>query len=184
MKDIETIEREKYTKTWGQSWYRQNSPALRDLKHVRRWIDKHAIEHVLDFGCGSGKIDLCLRKDGRSVRMIDIAENCLDKETADALDSDLTFEVGCLWSDEMDSIRGDGVVCVDVLEHLPEDKVITVCEHIRNAAPHGYVNAALFPHRFKGEDLHLTLKPASWWFELFPDATHSVRRNKHAFMVW
>lgn len=176
-------EKDKYTETWNTAWYRQNSPALRDFRRIVAWAEKYNIQHILDFGCGSGKVDLALNDKGYSVRMLDIADNCLDRATKDALSASLTFETACLWDERVSQIRGDGVICIDVLEHLPEDKVDAVVDNILCAAPHGYCNAALFPHRYQGKELHLTLKPASWWFAKFPDARQSTN-GKHAVMVW
>jgi 2-polyprenyl-3-methyl-5-hydroxy-6-metoxy-1,4-benzoquinol methylase len=179
-------ERDKYQQMWEVPQYRRYSPAEREAGPILKWLDKHACQHVLDFGCGTGRLALKLADEGYSVRMIDIAANCLDKRVQDNLGPALTFEQACLWSDEVTHIHGDAVICIDVLEHIPPDYVETVISTIRAAAPHGYCNAALYKDGFGqriGKPLHLTVKPAAFWHSHFPYAQNIVRGND-AFMIW
>ena len=182
-------EREKYTKTWKDPLYRMASPAMRDHSEaILAWADQHGMESIIDFGAGKGTLDLFLKKNGFQVHMLDLASNCLDRDVREALDENLTFEEVCLWDDAMAGRHADGVICIDVLEHLPMAHVPTVVKYIRETAPHGYCNAALFPHQVNGVELHLTLKSPKWWFQHFPDAECSVTekggRETHAVMVW
>ena len=184
--DLEQKEREKYNKMWNVQAYRRTSPAERQKKSVLDWLNRHACSTVVDFGCGTGRLDLALSQEGYSVRMLDIADNCLDDQVRQNLGPGLTFETACLWSEEVSRIRADAVICLDVLEHIPTDKVDAVVENIRNAAPHGYCNAALYHDGFGkriNDTLHLTVKPAGWWHEKFPNTHWSVRGND-AWMVW
>lgn len=188
MESVHTVdsERQKYEQMWGVSQYRRFSPAEKEFDRVCKWLDKHAAQHVLDLGCGSGRLALKLAEKGYSVRMVDIAENCLDQKVRDNLSASLTFETDCLWSNSVWKMRADAVICIDVLEHIPPERVNEVVQNIRTAAPHGYVNAALYHDGFGariGKKLHLTVKPAGWWHEQFPGAQHSVRGND-AWMVW
>ncbi len=173
---------------WKVPQYRRYSPSEREYDRIKKWLDKHACQHVLDFGCGTGRLALKLSDDGYSVRMIDIADNCLDKKVQDNLGPALTFEQASLWSDEVSRIRGDAVICVDVLEHIPPNHVDQVIDTIKSAAPHGYCNAALYKDGFGqriGQRLHLTIKPAGFWHQRFQSvqAECSVRGND-AFMIW
>lgn len=173
---------------WNVPQYRRYSPAEKELAPILKWLDRHACQHVLDFGCGTGRLALKLADAGYSVRMIDIADNCLDTRVRDNLSPALTFEQASLWSDEVAQIRGDAVICIDVLEHIPPDRIDTVVGIIKAAAPHGYCNAALYKDGFGQrirKTLHLTVRPAGFWHEQFRsvDAECSVRGND-AFMVW
>ena len=183
--DLHESEHQKYATTWEDPWYRQNSPAQRSTTNIIGWLERHAIKNVVDLGCGCGRLDLELMEKGYSVRMIDIADNCLDEKVRRRLCADLTFETGCIWSDDVADVRADGVICIDVLEHLPPETVPAACASIRAMAPHGFVNAALFPHVHRGQTLHLTVKDAHFWFKLFPEANHKVSPDgRHAWMIW
>lgn len=184
--NLRATECDKYERMWNVFEYRRTSPAFKDLRRIKEWADKYALNHIVDFGCGSGRADKALSDAGYSVRMIDIAHNCLNKDVRESLSDTLTFETGCLWSDELKTVRGDGVICLDVLEHIPEEKVPAVVENIINAAPHGFVNAALYHDGFGkriGKTLHMTVKPAKFWFDLFPHA-ECTQRGSDAWMVW
>lgn len=181
-------EREKYTKTWKDPLYRMASPAMRDHGDaILSWARQHGMKSLIDFGCGKGTLDLFLKENGFRVHMLDLAENCLDRDVRESLDDDLTFEEICLWDDAMAGKSADGVICIDVLEHLPLKHVPQVIEYIKQS-PHGYCNAALFPHKVNGVELHLTLKSAKWWFQHFPEADcitmEKGGRDTHAVMVW
>lgn len=177
-------ELDKYSEIWKDPLYRINSPAMRDhFDGISAWAKEHGMSSIMDFGAGKGTLDLALRKAGYGVIMLDIAENCLDRDVREALDEFLTFEQVCLWHDDMQGLRADGVICIDVLEHLPQQHVGTVARYIRETAPHGYCNAALFPHKVNGRELHLTLKKPAWWFQHFPEA-ECTATDSHALMVW
>lgn len=185
-KHTQSSETQKYEKIWDVKEYRRFSPAEKELKDVLAWLDKHAAQHVIDFGCGTGRLSMHLAEAGYSVRMLDIAGNCLDVNVERNLSHSLTFEQACLWSDDVGQMRADAVICIDVLEHIPPEFVPKVIENIKRAAPHGYVNAALYKDGFGqriGMPLHLTVRPAGWWHEQFADARCSVRGND-AWMIW
>lgn len=182
----EASERLKYQKMWRVPQYRRFSPAEKEAERVLRWLDKHAAKHIIDLGCGSGRLALKIADAGYSVRMIDIAENCLDREVADNLSPSLTFETGCAWSTDVWRMRADAVICIDMLEHIPPEFVDDVVLNLHCMAPHGYVNAALYKDGFGQrirERLHLTIQPAHWWHAKFPDAENTVRGND-AWMIW
>lgn len=175
-------EHEKYTEIWKNPGYRVNSPAMRDhFDGISAWAEEHKMSQLIDFGAGKGTLDLALRAKGYAVHMLDLAENCLDQEVREALDEKLTFEQACLWDDK--ERHADGVICIDVLEHIPMSHVPTVVDHIHATATHGYCNAALFSHIVGGKDLHLTLRPPNWWFQYFPGA-ECTSTDSHAVMIW
>ena len=189
-------EQSKYAEIWRMPGYRRVSPAFRDIDNIRAWIDRHGIKRVVDFGCGKGQMDLALARDGVEVHMIDIANNCLDRDVREAVDrGELTFEQKCLWEPGVEKIDPpvDGVICIDLLEHLPPEKVAKVIRKIKLVAPHGYINAALFPHEVAGQVLHLTVREADWWTRQFPEAQSRISAEfhdlgntaeSHVYMEW
>ena len=188
-------EADKYERTWTIPWYRRVSPAYRSRQKIFEWVERHNIKSIVDFGCGKGQIDLELARSGIKVHMIDIASNCLDRDVRAAVDKGelpITFEQRCLWSPNIENNKADGVLCIDLLEHLPPNRVAKVIRKIKLVAPHGFVNAALFPHVVNEHDLHLTVESASWWAAFFPDA--EIRETQefetdnpassHVYMEW
>ena len=169
---------------WAIPGYRRNSPALRDIGYVLEMLRDVEAHSVVDLGCGSGPASLRLHELGYDVQMLDIAHNCINDEVRAALCGSLRFDLACAW--EPIGVRSDAVFCVDVLEHIPTEKVPDVVANLRAIAPHGIANAAMYKDGCGaaiGETLHLTVKPAEWWFSHFPDARCWVR-DSDAWMRW
>lgn len=169
-------EKDKYELVWTYPEYRRNSPAERKVEEIYREARKWEAKTVVDYGCGTGRLSLMLSERGFDVTLVDHAVNCLDEAVEDRLGH--KFIQGCLWEVEVD---GDFGVCVDVLEHIPENRVEGVLSKIRT--PHGYFQIATnmdgFGPKLIGEHLHLTVHPMGWWMErikrFFPDAVQMDR---------
>jgi hypothetical protein len=64
-----------------------------------------------------------------------------------------------------------GVICTDVLEHIPEDELDTVLTDIFGfVEPNGfvYLKISTVPSRKvddDGSNLHVTVKPCQWWHD-------------------
>lgn len=167
-------EREKYESTWKKENYRHIAPAERDLQEFFKMVSMRMGWQVIDFGCGTGRAGIKLHQEGYSVLMLDIAENCLDegvKEYIQGLNPwgmDCNFQTACLWDDDLIKFaphKANIGHCVDVMEHLPEDKIDAVLENMAAMCEQVYLQIALFPHVMDGVELHLTLKPAEWWIK-------------------
>ncbi len=69
----------------------------------------------------------------------------------------------------------DGVICTDVLEHVPEDDVTWVLGEIFGyARKFVYLNVACYPAKKilpNGENAHCTIQPQEWWLERIADIT-------------
>jgi hypothetical protein len=63
----------------------------------------------------------------------------------------------------------DGVICTDVLEHIPEEDIPWVLHELfRSANKFVYASAACYPARKRlpnGENAHVTLQGPAWWNE-------------------
>jgi hypothetical protein len=55
------------------------------------------------------------------------------------------------------------VLCLDVLEHLPEADVPKAIDCLAAIAPIALVSVANHSSRHLGHQLHLTQRPADWW---------------------
>jgi SAM-dependent methyltransferase len=174
MTNSEIIEQEKakYEQMWTHDDYRTMSPGLYALEKTDlvEQFHKYGVHTILDAGCGSGKfMRRILEKHPEfSIRGFDIAGNCLDPWFAGRVASLLT--TGCLWDEAGLPSPNDAVVCTDVMEHIPTDRVPDVLLNLRKAATKiVFLGIALFTDGFGpkviGKPLHLTVKPKEWWME-------------------
>ena len=166
-------ERAKYEQMWQHDDYRKFSPGLHALERLGLAKEFRAlgVRTILDAGCGSGKfMQRILEQHGAefTIRGFDIAGNCLDPWFAGREAELLT--TGCLWDEDSLPAPNDAVVCTDVMEHIPTDKVPAVLRNLCAASTKCvFLGIALFPDAFGpkvlGAPLHLTVKPVEWWRE-------------------
>jgi hypothetical protein len=171
-------ERSKYERMWECDDYRTFSPGLHALEKLDLVPRLRAlgVRTLLDAGCGSGKfMRRILERHGAdfSIRGFDIAGNCLDPWFAGCEAGLLT--TGCLWDEGALPAPNDAVICTDVMEHIPTDRVPAVLRNLRAAATRCvFFGIALFPDAFGpkvlGTPLHLTVKPVEWWREQIASA--------------
>jgi len=159
---LKTQERRKYRAMWSIPDYRKFAPGENHADDILNEIKKPC--KVVDFGAGTGRGALKIHQAGYPVVMIDLADNCLDKEVEKALNGNFQIMEGCLWDPIY--VKGDYGYCTDVMEHIPPEKVDAVLDNITRAVPHGYFNISTIQDSFGkiiGEPLHLTVMPWDWW---------------------
>ncbi|MFT3829189.1 MAG: class I SAM-dependent methyltransferase [Opitutaceae bacterium] len=164
-------EKAKYERMWQHDDYRTFSPGLHALEHLDLvgCFRKLGVRSILDAGCGSGKFMRRILEQHAAefnIRGFDIAANCLDPWFAGRETELLT--TGCLWDPAGLPGPSDAVVCTDVMEHIPTDKVPAVLANLRAAATKAvFLGIALFPDGFGpkvlGRPLHLTVQTPEWW---------------------
>ena len=68
---------------------------------------------------------------------------------------------------ELPTTKSDGVICTDVLEHIPEEDISWVIEELfKYANKFVFANIACFPakkHLPNGENAHCTIREPQWW---------------------
>jgi SAM-dependent methyltransferase len=164
-------EKAKYEQMWRHDDYRTMSPGLHALEQLdlAKKFRELGVRSILDAGCGSGKFMRRILEQHShefSIRGFDIASNCLDPWFAGREAELLTL--GCIWDDAGLPRPNDAVVCTDVMEHIPTERVPAVLRNLREAATRTvFLGIALFPDGFGpkvlGTPLHLTVKPVEWW---------------------
>lgn len=177
-------ERRKYEQVWQCDDYRRFSPGLHGAQIVDliSFFRSRQVRSILDAGCGSGQLLRQIMVEFPrefDVRGFDISANCLDSDFDDIRDDILT--VGCLWNLADFGVIYDGLICTDVLEHIPTDKVSATLSNLRQCtARAAYLGIALFPdgygQKILGEPLHLTVKPPQWWIAAIQDAGYTVEK--------
>jgi SAM-dependent methyltransferase len=166
-------EKEKYTAMWQHDEYRRFSPGETSVKNLKitDLLRRCKVKTVLDAGCGSGKFMRALIEESGnefSVHGFDIAENCLDP-FFDKMKKDI-LTVGVLWDKQDFNKEYDAIICCDVLEHIPTEKIDLVLENFyRCSKILCYFSIALQDDDFGlptiGTQLHLTVKKPDWWIE-------------------
>ena len=155
-------EREKYTKAWNLNDYRNYAPGEQFTMPFLLSVKPKKDHTIIDFGTGTGRSALFFHQAGFKVKMVDIAENCLDKEVAEELSDNLT--VACLWDENIPF--GDVGYCTDVMEHIPTEKVDAVIQNIMAHCHKCFFNICVTEDHFGKvieEHLHLTVRPFEWW---------------------
>jgi len=143
--EIKYLEQHKmiFHKFTGQSL----SPHIVKIKHL---IDKYECSSVLDYGCGNA---------------LEYIHNKVHEKV---------WNVSAVWYDPnhnkfnyLPDKEFDGVICTDVMEHIPEESVSTVLNRIFNRAKKFvFFNISIrkaaktLPN---GENAHVTVMPSSWW---------------------
>ena len=158
--NISETERQKYERVWAEEEnYRKANWGL------KIWQQYSALFHgksILDIGCGTGRLAGMLLEQGFEVGAVDIADNAIDPDLREVLKPYFTRTT--LWDMDLGRMFDMGV-CADVMEHLPEDKVIPSLERIKAHCRTVLFVIAGYPSTHKGIILHLTLKDGNWWQE-------------------
>lgn len=171
------MEREKYETVWKSQKYRDasNRRSEKRIDQLAYHFRSVGANRILDIGCGTGRAARLLNDLGFDVEGLDIVN---------ALEEDIPFVQAPIWEAAYFG-RYDAVMCIDVLEHIPNEYVQRSLDATERLAPHGYLVIALQEERMKfDEPLHLTVETAEWWDEKirFADVqanlsgTHAIAR--------
>lgn len=155
------IERSKYQRMWAHPIYRTAAQGARCAAEVIAKLEMKPGQSITDYGAGSGRASMIFDEFGLDVHLVDIADN--------ANESDFPVTIAALW-DLPDSLpETDWCFCCDVLEHLPEDQIdVALAGIAKRTKTGGFLQPALRQEecgREIGETLHLTVRPAIWWFK-------------------
>ena len=167
-------EQEKYLKAWNHPEYRKWSPGEECVPLFLETAKPAKGETLVDWGCGTGRASLKLADAGLVVIALDFAANCMDgnvqaeveAEYLSFLEHDLTQPI---------DLRADYGFCCDVMEHIPEEDVDAVLTNILQNSLHVMFQISTVEDHFSkvmGDiegQLHLTVKPYSWWLQKFAD---------------
>ena len=159
MDDLAQLERDKYLRIWERDEYRRISPGMLEAERAFWSCQMAPGDRLVDFGAGTGRATRWFADRGLEVLAVDFVET--------ALETDVPFVLGNLWSLGAEVAPADFAFCCDVLEHIPRPRVVetiaTIRARTRRAA---YLRIATRPDRMGrliGARLHMTVEPGTWW---------------------
>jgi SAM-dependent methyltransferase len=159
MMDILEVESAKYDKMWNGRYKVAPSPGLAAVPAALEWFGPDRPASVIDFGCGSGAAMDAMASAGMQPRGVDI--------TNTGFQSKLPLVVAPLWDIPDFVPPADNAFSVDVLEHLPPDKVEAAIGNMaRLCLRSAFLRISLredYGGKKEGLNLHLTIKPVEWW---------------------
>lgn len=155
---LEIREQEKYEQMWEHDVYRKFAPAESLVEEAMEALNATVGASVIDFGCGTGRGSAKLLEMGYEVTSLDHAANCVDNGIK------LNFIKACLW--DLPDISADYGICIDVMEHIPTEKVQDVLSGISKCTKAAYFNIATRDDCLGskiGKKLHMTVMEATHW---------------------
>ena len=121
-----------YSHELGHWWYSVRRKLVHDLLH--RYTNEKSGLSILDFGCGTGALTKELERYG-NVTGIDFSQQAIDFCKARGVKD---VRLGSIEHTGCEESAYDLVLCLDVLEHLPDDE-IAIKEIKRVLKPRGAV---------------------------------------------
>ena len=154
-------EADKYATIWEVPGYRDISPGEQYVDAFIKSVNLPAGASVIDLGCGAGAGGKALQSHFEVVHFLDLVKVNEDLDP---------FIEQPLWKPI--PLSYDFGYCCDVMEHLPTGYVCMVLHNIMEACDEVFFSIALVPDHygeFIGEELHLTVRPFTWWRELLKE---------------
>jgi hypothetical protein len=123
------------------------------LKDIEIMIHQFKAKTLLDYGCGKGN----------QYHVGRVHEKHFDGVMPSL------YDIGVEQYNTLPRGKFDGVICTDVMEHVPEDKVDEVLNQIYSKAKKfvffGICDILAVKNLPNGENAHCTVKPMEWWRE-------------------
>lgn len=146
--------------------YRKGDGGARFIRWFLSWSKAKKGQSIIEFGCGEGKISYELTLMGYNVTPVDIADNCLNKVSADF------FKDKFIRQDFSDDFlpTADFAFSVDTMEHIPPKKVDAAMDNILKACKGCFFQICTVPDalgKHIGETLHLSVHNHTWWENKF-----------------
>lgn len=161
-------EQEKYQRMWSHDSYRTVSPGEECVDTFLKICNPDGF--VVDFGCGTGRAAVKIKKHVAALLLVDFTDNSRDDEARELAfrQHDLTEPL---------SIMAKWGYCTDVMEHIAPENVENVIKNIMDCVKSAFFQISTVPDvmgQIIGQQLHLTVRLHSWWKETFIKMGYSV----------
>jgi len=132
---------------------------------IKQVIDLTKSKSVIDFGCGKAKYyfeEIAINKNSYSniTNYWNVNDVCL-------------YDPGVKNFSKYPTRKADGVICIDVVEHIPEGDAISFIEELfKLANKFVFIVIACYPAKKTlpdGRNVHLCIKSANDWKEIIKD---------------
>ena len=140
---------------------------------------------ILDIGCGKGHyIKHLLNKDFQNILGVEFSKSCSEKylQGINHVNEDFLE-----YSKTISDREYDICLCMDVLEHIPYDKIEFMVKSISRIGDHAILGIANHSDIFMGEELHLIQENSKWWEMLLKKYFSNVEnifQKKSKFFVF
>ncbi len=135
------------------------APHVEAVRHLVRGTGAHTL---LDYGCGKARLYGAPAKAFGGAPGSSLQEHW-------GLDQVTLYDPAYPAHNRLPEGTFGGVICTDVLEHVPEDDVPWVLGEIFGFAENFvYLNVACYPAKKilpNGENAHCTIQPQQWWLD-------------------
>lgn len=167
-------EKEKYEKIWQEPSYRVTSPGNNAAELFFSFFKNEMKEgdSIIDFGAGSGIVAIKFYEKKLKIDLVDIAANALDQAIYAMtllLPDQVRFHEASLWQLPETLLPASFIYCMDVLEHIPEEKIDETLMGMSQRMKKGGVFQIFLEDEPFGDliqdKLHLTIRESSWWKE-------------------
>jgi len=175
MDDSSIQEKRKYQKIWNHKNYGIVSPGMFFFSLFEKFFEKKikANDLLTDFGCGSAQLLRKYLSYNLQVQLIDITKNCLGEDAKLLLhlfkESTRFFEAS-LWNLPKEVKKSQWMICADVLEHIPTEKLEETLAGIAKCHYGGGLFCiAMYEDTYGkaiGQPLHLSIFDEKKWKEL------------------
>ena len=139
------------------------------IHEIRRLVTATGTSSLLDYGSGKGAVyqgSPVTTVDGRNLTVAD----------AIGVATVTCYDPGVPAHDQLPADRFDGVICLDVLEHIPDPDIAWVLREIFTFARRfAYMTIACRPAKKSlpdGSNAHETVRPPEWWSEILERASN------------
>ncbi len=165
---IEAEEKARYVEV-----YKEGYPSTGYSQDLAQFIARtaHCYDKLLDIGCGHGRVVADLRTAGYRCQGVDITLAGVPESHIQPSERHVSlnaFHEAPLWRMPFADNEFDYTFSTDVLEHLPPAMVDAAIDEIyRVTRVETLHSIAIIPSGGKHRDLHLMVKPISWWKKKF-----------------
>lgn len=122
-----------------------------DLKHLNIFLETYSSKIILDYGCGKGDLTKYLNDKSYTCYGYDPAIDKFNNEHQDKI--------------------FDTIICLDVLEHIPENEIQSLLIHIKsyNVKSLYFIVSTRYAKTLlpNGKNCHETVKSKDWWENIF-----------------
>jgi|ADurb_Leu_03_Slu_FD_contig_101_44878_length_1365_multi_2_in_0_out_0_3 SAM-dependent methyltransferase len=149
---------------WDRGNYRLGSPGERIVPMFVPLIPPSCV--VNDYGSGTGRAALLLRRLGHPVNMVDIAPNALEEPARAALGPDFTFTLASVWDLPEDFPVAPWGFSAEMLMTIPPAKLEQTIKNIRRTCKNFFCQVYNRIDVRVGHHANLIHEGPQWWHEL------------------